>query len=299
MAFKLGLILSDNLRGALLMNLAMLVFTLNDTAMKAVMQTMPLFQAIALRGVITTLGLFALALVLRQLVLLPPRRDLGIMTLRTAAEVIATLTFLTALQHMPLANLSAIMQSLPLVVTLGAALVFHERIGWRRMTAILVGLVGVLMIIKPGTDGFTIWSLLGLASVLTVMIRDLAARSVSSAVPSLTVALWASGAVTLMGLIGMGFEERVAISGWNALLLLAASANLIIGYLTVVMVMRAGDIGLIAPFRYMSLIWALIAGWLLFNTLPDGLTLIGAAIVVASGLFTLLRERQLKRVKTA
>jgi drug/metabolite transporter (DMT)-like permease len=286
---------SDNLRGILLMNLAMLVFTLNDTAMKAVMQTMPLFQAITLRGIITTAGLLAMALVMRQLVLLPPRRDMGIMTLRTAAEVVATLTFLTALQHMDLANLSAIMQSLPLVVTLAAALIFKERIGWRRLSAILVGFVGVILIIQPGTSGFTVWSLLGLASVLTVMIRDLAARGVSSAVPSLTVALWASVAVTVMGGIGILFEDPVPLTSWNALLLLAAAANLIIGYLTVVMVMRAGDIGLIAPFRYMSLIWALLAGWLLFNSLPDALTLLGAAIVVGSGIFTLLRERQLKR----
>jgi drug/metabolite transporter (DMT)-like permease len=290
---------SDNLRGILLMNLAMLVFTLNDTAMKAVMQTMPLFQAITLRGIVTTAGLLAMAVVMRQLVLLPPRRDMGIMTLRTAAEVAATLTFLTALQHMDLANLSAIMQSLPLVVTLAAALIFKERIGWRRLSAILVGFVGVILIIQPGTSGFTVWSLLGLASVLTVTVRDLAARGVSSAVPSLTVALWASIAVTLMGGIGILFEEPVPLTGWNALLLLAAAANLIIGYLTVVMVMRAGDIGLIAPFRYMSLIWALIAGWLLFNSLPDGLTLIGAAIVVGSGIFTLMRERQLKRAARA
>jgi drug/metabolite transporter (DMT)-like permease len=286
---------SDNLRGILLMNLAMLVFTLNDTAMKAVMQTMPLFQAITLRGIITTAGLLAMALVMRQLVLLPPRRDMRIMTLRTTAEVVATLTFLTALQHMDLANLSAIMQSLPLVVTLAAALIFKERIGWRRLSAILVGFVGVILIIQPGTSGFTVWSLLGLASVLTVMIRDLAARGVSSAVPSLTVALWASVAVTVMGGIGILFEDPVPLTSWNALLLLAAAANLIIGYLTVVMVMRAGDIGLIAPFRYMSLIWALLAGWLLFNSLPDALTLLGAAIVVGSGIFTLLRERQLKR----
>ncbi|GHC57129.1 DMT family transporter [Neogemmobacter tilapiae] len=292
-------LLSDNLRGILLMNLAMLVFTLNDTAMKAVMQTMPLFQAITLRGIVTTAGLLIMALVMRQLVLLPPGRDMGIMTLRTAAEVAATLTFLTALQHMDLANLSAIMQSLPLVVTLAAALIFKERIGWRRLSAILVGFVGVILIIQPGTSGFTVWSLLGLASVLTVMVRDLAARGVSSAVPSLTVALWASLAVTIMGGIGILFEQPVALTGWNALLLLAAAANLIIGYLTVVMVMRAGDIGLIAPFRYMSLIWALIAGWLLFNSLPDALTLIGATIVVGSGIFTLLRERHLKRAARA
>jgi drug/metabolite transporter (DMT)-like permease len=287
--------ISDNLRGALLMNLAMLVFTLNDACMKAVTEVMPLFQAIALRGFIATLGLLVIGYALGQLRLWPGRRDAQIIGVRTIAEIAATLLFLVALTHMELANLSAIMQSLPLAVTLVAALVFGDKIGWRRTAAIGIGFVGVLIIIRPGTDGFDVWSVMGLGSVAAVVVRDLAARSLSRDVPSMTVAVWASGSVMIMGIIGAVIDGWQPVQMKEALLLAFASLNLIIGYQTVVMMMRVGDIGFIAPFRYMSLIWAILLGWSVFGTLPDSLTLLGAALVVATGLFTIWRERQAAR----
>ncbi|MDQ1847215.1 DMT family transporter [Gemmobacter fulvus] len=285
------MILSDNMRGAVLMNIAMLAFTLNDTAMKAVSSTMPLFQAITLRGLVTTAALLAIAAASGPLRLWPTGRDGRMNAIRTLAEVLATLTFLVALTQMPLANLSAIMQSLPLAVTLAAALVFRDQIGWRRLLAIAVGFCGVLLIIKPGTDGFDRWSMLGLASVACVVVRDLATREVSRNTASATVAVWASLAVTLMGVVGMIFTGWAPVSLREALLILAASANLIVGYMSVVMVMRVGDIGFVAPFRYMALFWAILMGFLIFGSLPDGWTVIGAAIVVATGIFTLWRER--------
>jgi drug/metabolite transporter (DMT)-like permease len=288
------MMLSDNLRGALLMNAAMLMFTLNDTCMKAVTQTMPLFQAITLRGAIATAGLAATAAVMRQFQVWPAGRDRQLILIRSAAEIFGTLTFLIALKHMPLANLSAIMQSLPLAVTLAVALVFGDPVGWRRMTAIGIGFLGVLVIIRPGTSGFDIWSVLGLGAVLAVVVRDLAARGLSKAVPSLTVAVWASGSVTLMGVAGLPFEGWQPVSAREVVLLAGAAVNLIIGYQAVIMVMRAGDIGFIAPFRYMSLIWAILLGWVIFATLPDRATVIGAGIVVVTGLFTLYRERRQK-----
>jgi drug/metabolite transporter (DMT)-like permease len=289
------MMVSDNLRGALLMNLAMLVFTLNDTCMKAVMQTLPLFQAITLRGLMATAGLLGIALVTRQLHLWPGGRDGRVIIVRSLAELAATILFLAALVHMPLANLSAIMQSLPLAVTLAAALIFGDRIGWRRMLAIGIGFLGVMLIIRPGTEGFDVWSVMGLGAVIAVVIRDLSVRSLSKDTPSMTVAIWAAGSVTLMGIIGVAFESWQPVGAWNLLLLAGAALNLIIGYQTVVMVMRVGDIGVIAPFRYMSLTWAILLGWVIFRTLPDALTLTGSGIVVATGLFTLYRERRLKR----
>ena len=289
---------NDNLRGVVLMNIAMLAFTLNDTCMKLVSQSMPLFQAITLRGVITTICLLALAVwQLRGATvaqLLPRGRDGGVVMVRTVAEVLATVTFLVALTHMPLANLSAIMQSLPLAVTLAAALIFHEPIGWRRLLAITVGFGGVLLIVKPGTDGFDFWAMLGLASVAAVVVRDLSTRLISGAVPSVVVAVWAGLSVTVLGLAGALFEGWQPVSMAEAVLILGAAANLIVGYMTVVMVMRAGDIGFIAPFRYMALFWAILLGYLGFGTLPDHWTVIGAAIVVATGIFTLWRERRVR-----
>ena len=286
--------LSDNARGVVLMNIAMAAFTLNDTAMKAAMQTLPLYQAIGLRGILSTLAIALIGLRLGALTLRLPKRDLGYVAIRTFAEVASTLTFLAALVHMQIANLSAIMQALPLAVTLAAAVFLGEAIGWRRALAIGVGFVGVLIIIRPGTEGFDRWSVLGIVSVAFVVLRDLSTRKMSRAVPSVTVAVAASGAVMLVGLTGATVEGWQAVSTKEAMLILFAGVALIAGYLSVVATMRGGDIGAVAPFRYMALLWAILMGWLAFGNLPDTWTLIGSALVVASGLFTLLRERRLR-----
>ena len=287
--------MSDNLRGALYMCVAMAAFTINDAMMKAATQTLPLWQAIAMRGLLTLGPLLAIGAMTGRLTWRLGRRDAVTVGVRSFAEVASTLLFLAALVHMPLANLSAILQSLPLAITLGAALFLKEPVGWRRFTAIVIGFCGVLLIVRPGSAGFSFWSVLGLISVLCVVIRDLTTRTLSRALPSAAVAVWASGAVMVMGLVVTSWKGWVPVSGPEVLYLLLASGALICGYMLAVMVMRVGDIGVIAPFRYTSLLWAILFGWLLFDTLPDRLTLTGAAIVVSTGLYTLLRERMLSR----
>ena len=288
--------LSDNTRGIALMCGAMLAFTLNDTLVKAVLHDgMGLYQVIALRGIGAALGLILLALQQTgRLSLWPAGPDRVFLALRTLGDFGASWCFLVALQHMPLANLSAILQSLPLVVTLAAAFLLGEPIGWRRIAAIVVGFVGVMIIIRPGAHDFDEWSLLGLASVGFVVVRDLATRRFTRALPSTTGAIWAAVAVLVMGLIGAGQ------SGWQPVSLLAgveiagAALFLMVGYICAIMVMRVGEIGVVSPFRYTSLLWAIVLGWLLFGTLPDRWTLLGGAVVVASGVYMLWRERQLR-----
>lgn len=291
--------MTDNTRAILLMNVAMLAFTLNDACMKAVSETLPLFQAIFLRGVATTLALLGLAAMQGQLRFVPGPGDRARIGWRTLAEVVSTATFLLALTHMPIANLSAIMQALPLAVTLGAALWFGERLDAARLLAIMVGFAGVLLIIRPGTEGFDRWALLGLASMAFVTLRDLMTRGLSRSVPSSAVAVWAALAVAVMGGVVTLQQGWQTVSLTQAALLAGATVNLIIGYLTVVMVMRVGDIGVVAPFRYMALLWAILIGAGVFGAWPDGLTLIGSAIVVASGLFTLLADRLRRQRRTA
>ena len=288
---------SENLRGIIFMNLSMGAFTINDTFMKSLTMTLPLYQSIALRGAIAVIGLVLLAAATGALRHRMARRDMALIGLRSLADMAATILFLTALLHMELANLSAILQVLPLAITLGAALIYGDRIGWRRMTAIMIGLVGVLIIIRPGTDGFDRWALLGVASVLCVVVRDLAVRPLQGQVPSAMVALGAAVAVTAMGGIGTLVEGWQPLTGPQALKVLGAGMFLIVGYLTSVLAMRHGDIGLVAPFRYTSLLWAIMLGLIVFGNLPDGWTFFGAAIVVGAGIFTLLRERALRRVR--
>jgi drug/metabolite transporter (DMT)-like permease len=289
---------SENLRGILLMCASMAAFTINDTFMKSVTQTLPLFQTIGLRGMIAVAGLLILCLATGAFRILPNRRDGWLILLRSLADVAATIFFLEALLRMPLANLSALMQALPLLITLCAALFYGDKIGWRRMTAILVGLAGVLIIIRPGTEGFDRWSLLGLASVACVVVRDLSVRPLQGQVPSTLVALGAAVGVMLMGWIGTAFQGWHAPTGSEAARVIGAGLFLIVGYLTSVAAMRHGDIGLVAPFRYTSLLWAIVLGLVVFGDFPDGWTILGAAIVIAAGLFTLWRERQLRRQKT-
>jgi drug/metabolite transporter (DMT)-like permease len=183
------------------------------------------------------------------------------------------------------------MQVLPLAVTLAAAVFLGVPLGWRRLTAILAGFVGVMIIIRPGADSFDVWSVLGLASVVCVVARDLATRALSPGVASTAVSVWAAVSVTGLGLVGVALQGWQPVDGREALLILGAAAFLIVGYLFSVMVMRVGDIGVIAPFRYSALLWAIVLGWFVFASLPDTWTLIGAGIVVGSGLFTLWRER--------
>ena len=287
-------LLSGNARAAGLMVLAMAAFTVNDTCMKAATETMPLFQAIFLRGLLSSAGLCLIAAQAGALRYRPGRADMRAIGWRTVGEVGGTVAFLLALRQMPLANLSAIMQAMPLLVTLAAMLFLGEPVGWRRIAAICAGLVGVLLIIRPGSEGFDGWSVVALISVAFVVLRDLATRRVSSALPSVTVALSASLSVMLMGAVVMPFEGWVRPGLTEALLLIGAGAFLIAGYLVVVMATRIGELGAVAPFRYTALLFALLLGWLIFGDWPDRMTSLGAVIVVASGLYALARERRLR-----
>jgi drug/metabolite transporter (DMT)-like permease len=226
-------------------------------------------------------------------------QDRWVIFWRSMADVAATILFLSALMHMPLANLSAVMQAIPLAVTLCAALVFKDRIGWRRMTAILIGFAGVMIIIRPGTAGFDVWSVVGLGSVLAVVVRDLAVRGLTSAVPSIIVALGAAVAVTAMGMIGVVFQGWQTPTLVQLVLIFGAGTMLPVGYICSVTAMRVGDVGFVAPFRYTSLLWAIVLGWVAFAQLPDMYALIGASIVVATGIYTLLRERKLRLEQAA
>lgn len=286
---------ADNMRGAGLMMATMAAFTVNDTFMKTLGGEVPLFQLLFLRGVLASALIAVLAWYSGALHLRIPPRDMALIGLRMVAEIGSAFFFVSALFAMPLANLTAILQVLPLTVTLSAALLFRELLGWRRMTAILIGLCGVILIVRPGPEGFTVNAVYALASVACVTLRDLATRRLSGATPSLTVTLATSVAVMLFFGLGSIITDWVAIDGSAALRIIGAGIAVLLGYVFSVRVMRTGDIGFVAPFRYTSLIWALLLGWLVFGDFPAPLTLLGAAIVVGSGMFTFWRERQLAR----
>ncbi len=283
--------MTPNIKGALLMTGSMAAFTLNDTLVKVALQEMPLFQLVAMRGCLAAFLVYLLARSIGALHLNFSRHDKWLVALRCLAELSATFFFLTALKNMPLANVTAVLQALPLTVTLGAALFFSEHIGWRRILAITMGFVGMLLIVRPGPEGFSVFSAYALVAVLCITLRDLITRRMSPDVPSLVVTLATSISIAIAAAVVSVFEGWVPVSTGAGILVASAAVFVLMGYLFSVMVMRVGDVGFVAPFRYSSLIWALGLGWLVFDEWPDGVTLLGAALVVAAGMFTLFRER--------
>jgi S-adenosylmethionine uptake transporter len=286
---------SDNLTGALLMMGSMAAFTFNDAMIKSLAGTLPLFQVLFLRGAITTLLVAVIAWRVGALRRWLPRADRLPVLWRIVGEIGSAYFFLTALFNMPIANISAIMQALPLAITLAAAVVFREPVGWRRMAAILAGFAGVMLIVRPGTEGFTVYSVYGLAAVAFVTLRDLATRRLSYEVPSMLVTLITSASLMVVFGLASLTQGWAPVDGRAALLIGGAAVMLIGGYLFSIMVMRVGEISFVAPFRYTSLLWALLLGWVVFGDWPQPVTLAGAAIVVASGVFTLYREARISR----
>ncbi len=288
---------SDNTIGAVLMMVAMVAYTANDTLMKSLSGEVPLFQVIFLRGCLTSVAVAVIAWRMGAFSKRVSRQDSGAICLRVLGEITGTYFFLTALYHMPLANVTAILQSLPLAITLVAALVLREPVGWRRMGAVLAGFVGILLIVRPGSDGFNIYALYGLAAVVCVTVRDLATRRLSRETSSMLVTFATSVSVMVVfGLASLG-GEWVPLSGAHWGVILGAAALIVVGYLTSIMVVRVGEISFTAPFRYTAILWALVLGWLVFGDWPQPIVLVGAGIVVASGVFTLYREARLGRRK--
>jgi len=285
--------LSENLRGAALMTASLAAFTINDTFVKSLSNDLPLMQTVFLRGLVCAPLLALLAWSRGALRFRMARGDAWLLALRSVTEVMAALFFLTALYNMPLANATAILQAAPLMVTLAGALFFGEAIGAFRISAILVGFLGVLLIVQPGGDGFTSWSLWALAAVVAVVGRDVVTRKMSGALPSLTVATTTAFAVGAAAGLAALFEPWAPVSGSSALALAGSTVAILFAYLFSVMAVRVGDMGFVAPFRYTGLLWALVLGFLVFGDFPGPLTLAGSALVIAAGLVTYLRERQL------
>ncbi|WP_370401642.1 DMT family transporter [Sulfitobacter sp. JB4-11] len=286
----------DNLRGAALMVLAMLGFALEDMFIKLVADVMPIGQILFMLGVG---GAVVFATVVRlqgDRLLAPGMRSIPI-ALRAIGELAGTMAFVSAIVFTPLSSASAILQATPLVVTLGAALFLGEAVGWRRWSAITVGLFGVLLIIRPGMDSFEPLSLLAVIAVFSLGLRDLATRRVPPAITSMQLSFLGFSAIIPAGPIMLWATDQSPVIPQGATLAYFCGALFIglFAYYAIVAAMRVGEVGFVTPFRYTRLLFALIIGVTIFGESPDALTLTGAAIIVASGIYTVLRERKQRR----
>ena len=282
---------TGNAAGAFWMSLSMAGFVLNDTLMKSLAGEIPLFQAIFLRGLCASALVAMWAWHRGALRHRPAGRDRPLVLWRVVGEIGATSLFLTALFNMPIANATAILQATPLVVALAAAWFLGAEIGWRRYSAIGVGFLGVLLIVRPGTEGFNAFSLSALAAVIFLVIRDLSTRCFSAAMPSLLITVITSLAITVFSGVVAAFGDWVAVDLNAALCLGGAAVLLLVGYYAGILAMRVGEIGFVQPFRYSNLLWAILLGFLVFGETPAPLTWLGVAIVTGTGLYTLHRER--------
>lgn len=286
----------ENFRGSVLMVAGMLGFALEDMFIKMMAGALPVGQILMLLGLGGGIAFAVMSKARGDRFWSPDFHHPAVMA-RNFGEVVGTAGFITAVALSPLATASAILQANPLLVTLGAAVFFAEPVGWRRWSAIGVGLFGVLLVIRPGADGFTPMSLFAVLGVVGLAGRDLASRRVPRAISSLKLSTYAFLILVPVGylMVLIAGEDLVWPSTTNALRLAAAVGVGVAGYWALTAATRMGEISVIAPYRYTRLVFALVVAYVAFGERPDWLTYLGAAIIVGSGIYTLLRAARLRR----
>lgn len=287
---------SDNTRASLLMLGSMAAFAFEDVFLKRAATALHPGQVIAMVGLAGALCFWAVAASRGQPIL--TRRALsGAALIRSLSEAGASMLYITALSLIPLSINAALLQASPLVVTMGAALFLREPVGWRRWSAIFIGFLGVLIILRPGTAGFQVAGLLTVACVLILAARDLSTRMMPPEIGTFQLTTWAYLALVPAGLLLMAISQSaptpIAHDQWADLF--AALLTGLIGYWAVTAAMRVGEVSFVAPFRYSRLVFAAILAAIFFGERPDIWMLTGAALIIGSGLYTFARERRLRR----
>ena len=287
--------MTQNFRGALLMMVCMGAFVLNDAFVRLAGSSLPLAQILFLRGLLTTFILLMVAIYSGAFKLVIAKADKWRIFVRSIAEALTAYFFLTAVMNMPFANVTAILQTLPMTVTLAAAFVFKEKVGAFRISLILLGFFGVIMIINPTADGFNIYAIYALIAVLLITLRDLITRKLSSKVPPLLPTVSASVGVLIFSVFLLINTPFQSLNTQNSLFILLAAFFIIFGYYTAVLVMRSGEISFISPFRYSAILFALILGLVFFDEQPDMTAFLGIVIVMLAGIVLMIRNSALQK----
>ncbi len=288
----------NNLNGILFIIAAMAAFTLEDMFIKRLSGEIPVGQILIMLGAGSG-AVFAAVALYRGDNLFAPGAWRGAAILRTLSEAVGAMAFATALSLVDISTVAAVFQALPLVITMGAALFLGEQVGWRRWSAICVGFVGVLMIVRPGLEGFDPSVILVLFAVLAIAARDLLTRLVDSSVSSAVVSFQAFASLIVAGgvLLLMTGVQPSGVDTRQGAMMLGGIVFGVAGYYAIVTATRIGDASAITPFRYSRLLFSILIGVLVFGERPDAMTLGGAALIIASGLYTFVRERRIARAE--
>ncbi|MDP3896730.1 MAG: DMT family transporter [Mesorhizobium sp.] len=286
---------SPSIRGPLFMVTATCSYVINDTFMKLATEGLPPYEVLFLRGVTAFIWSIPLVLALgygRDLPKLFDPRVLG----RNLLELFGVLCFIVALTNMPIADATALGQVTPLLVLVGSAVLFRERIGAVRLALILLGFLGALLVAQPTMEGISIYAVLAFANAAFVAARDLAGRRVMAHIPGMIVAVSA----VIVVLVGAG-AAHLATEVWvmpslrHMLLLAGSGFFLIFGHFFIFMAYRVGPTDVVAPFYYCFTVWAVISGFAVFGHLPNLTAATGILLVVASGLLIVMLDRRGRR----
>jgi drug/metabolite transporter (DMT)-like permease len=276
-----------NLRAAGLTTTAVALFAVSDAVIKLLTTTYPAGQILFCRGVFALCFLIFTIRVRRPGPIRLPLRDRATW-LRSLCDFAASWSYFHALKVLPLAEATAILFAFPLTLTVLAALVLKERVGWVRWAAVAAGLLGVLVILRPGTAAFNLGAVWALGAALCIGLRDLSTRFVRPAVSTESVALATTGFATLAAVatapFGWVLPDAAGVAGF------AATAALVsVAFVMIVAGTRSGDISFTAPFRYVTVPLSFLLGYLIWGQVPDRYVLLGAAVVMAAGLLVVHR----------
>ena len=272
---------------------AMAIFAIEDAFIKAVSETLPVGQILIMFGLGGAFVFACLALLNREPLF---RRDVVSrpMRIRVIFEITGRLFYTLAISLIPLSAVTVILQATPLVVVAGAALVFGEKVGWRRWTAIFIGLAGVMIVVQPGTDSFSALSVLAIIGMIGFAGRDLASRAAPASLSTLILGFYGYLAIVVAGALFLIWRPTLFVqpSMEANLYLLGAILAGVTAYSCLMKAMRTGEVSAVTPFRYTRLLFGISLGVMLFGEKLSFAMLAGSSLIVLSGLFILWRGRR-------
>ena len=286
---------TNNLAGIVAMLVCQALFVANDALVKLATTSLPATEIMALRGVVATAIVAAAThrtgALFRHHLYRNPR-----VIVRSVLEALVAITYLVALAHIPLPTIITILQATPLILVAASGALLGERVGWRRWTAVSVGFIGVLVVVRPGAGSFDyIW--LALLTVVFMAVRDIITRRIHADIPSSIVTLMTTAFVGLAGFLGAAVEPWKFVDATNALYLVAAAVLVAAANHMLIRALRLGEISVVSPYRYSAIVWATALGVAIWGDVPDAWAFAGTLLIVAAGIYTFHREARARRVR--